>query len=70
LACQNRQLRADLETSRSALSERDAEIQDLSFNLEEEKYRQSIGERKINTSFRAVYDEDFPSDNSPDDVFN
>lgn len=84
LGTENRQLRDDLETSRTALSAREAEVLDLSFNLEEEKYRQSIGERPINSSFRAVYDEgdtdgssanqsrlsQSPFDKSNDDVFN
>ena len=57
-----------------ALTAREAEVQDLSFNLEEEKYRQSVGEKKINSSFRAVYDEQLSPtakmSQSLDEVFN
>jgi len=57
LSTENRRLNGELELSRVALTAREAEVQDLSFNLEEEKYRVSVGEKPQNSSFRAIYDE-------------
>lgn len=52
-------LRNQLETSRCQLQSKSLEVADLSFTLDEEKYKNSLShsERSTNSSFRAVYEE-------------
>ena len=52
-------LRNQLETSRCQLQSKSLEVADLSFSLDEEKYKNSLSqsERSTNSSFRAVYEE-------------
>ena len=52
-------MRNQLETSRCQLQSKSLEVADLSFSLDEEKYKNSLSqsERSTNSSFRAVYEE-------------